>query len=512
MLYRFYDTTEQPGVEALPAEAVCINGTWLDEAIPQYRTLAVSGRELLPIDWDTYTAGTADGSHFNKKRIPERTITVKYQITAEDPYTFREVFEKLSSLLHVHDAQIIFADEPDRYFIGTPLTDAETPEEGRLSVTGWFEIICADPFRYSLEEYEAEADENGVMTVEYDGTYPSRPVLMAVAASDLGMVAFVDQDENAITIGDPEESDTESVEMSETVLDDSFLTSMPSGWELNAITALEPGVLSTYQQIGTVKRTSEGLTADSYGSYSKWHGATVKKSLGEDSGGHIGAANCTITWSFRFWSSSVKRKGEQMLFLIGEVDGSEQIIASYHIYKPHTSDNILWIYFYLNGVYKKRWDLNASQANAMAGQNGTGIASIAKFGKKFSFNFCGTTYEYEDPDLEEIEVTSVAMFYEQWGTISPMDHNFTRSVKVVSHGVTKQEDVQNKFADGDKIVADVGSGLISLNGVPSYGLGIISNNWEEFELTPGKNVITCTCSEWALQDPLYKMKYRKVWL
>jgi len=511
MLYRFYDTTEQPGVEALPAEAVCINGTWLDEAIPQYRTLAVSGRELLPIDWDTYTAGTADGSHFNKRRIPERTITVKYQITAEDPYTFREVFEKLSSLLHVHDALIIFADEPDRYFIGTPLTDAETPEEGRLSVTGWFEILCADPFRYSLEEYEVEADENGVMTVEYDGTYPSRPVLTAVSASDLGVVAFVDLDENSITIGDPDEVDTETAETSETVLNDSFLSAMPADWAVNAIVALEPDV-STYKQIGTVKVTSEGLTADSYGSDSKWHGVTVKKEFGEDSNGHVGAANCTVTWNFRFWSSTVKKNGELMLYLIGEVDGAEKIIASYHVYKPHTSDNILWIYFYLNGSQKKRWDLTASQASSMTGKNGTGVASIAKFGKKFTFNFCGTSYEYENPDLETIEVSKVAMFFEQYGTLAPVDHNFVRSVKAVSHGVETWEDVQNKFAAGDVITADVGSGQITLNGIPSYGLGVISNNWEEFALTPGKNVITCTCSDWAAESPTYKIKYRKVWL
>ena len=510
-MYNFVDTIEQPGAEQLPAEAICINGVWLDNVLGSaYRTLSVTGRELISVEADTYQVGTADGARIRNTRIPERILTVQYQIRATNAYKFRETFQALNELLRVENAQIIFADEPDRYFTGTPLTAAEVPEAGRLNVVSTFEILCADPFRYSVHEYEETADADGNITIEYDGTYRAHPVLSAVSASDMGAVSFIDSSGHVIQIGDPDEADTESTEMSETVLNDSFLSAMPSGWERNAIVALEPDV-STYKQIGTLKRTSEGLTANSYGSDSKWHGVTVKKALAEDSNGHAGAANCTVTWNFRFWSSTVKKNGELMLYLIGEVDGSEKIIASYHVYKPHTSDSILWIYFYLNGSQKKRLDLTAKQASAMTGQNGTGVASIAKFGRKFTFNFCGTVYEYEAPALEDIEVSTVAMFFEQYGTLSPVDHNFVRSVKAVSHGVTTWEDIPNKFAQGDNIVADTGSGQILVNGVPAYGLGAIGNEWEDFVLEPGVNNFKCVWSDWA-EAPAVSIRYRKVWL
>ena len=46
-MYKFTDTIEQFTQEDLPAEAVNFDGKWIEEEIPGYRTLAVSGRELL---------------------------------------------------------------------------------------------------------------------------------------------------------------------------------------------------------------------------------------------------------------------------------------------------------------------------------------------------------------------------------------------------------------------------------------------------------------------------------
>lgn len=45
MLYKFCDTNEQPFYVSLPAEALSYNGKYIDEEIPLFRTLCVSGRE-----------------------------------------------------------------------------------------------------------------------------------------------------------------------------------------------------------------------------------------------------------------------------------------------------------------------------------------------------------------------------------------------------------------------------------------------------------------------------------
>ena len=46
-MYNFVDTTERYQGQNLPSEALMFNGSYLENVIPGYRTLYVSGREIL---------------------------------------------------------------------------------------------------------------------------------------------------------------------------------------------------------------------------------------------------------------------------------------------------------------------------------------------------------------------------------------------------------------------------------------------------------------------------------
>ncbi len=45
----------------IPAEAVSINGLYIEDAISGYTTIKTEGREAMPIRHNTYDVGTADG-------------------------------------------------------------------------------------------------------------------------------------------------------------------------------------------------------------------------------------------------------------------------------------------------------------------------------------------------------------------------------------------------------------------------------------------------------------------
>lgn len=81
-MYSFVDATiqEEAGSKNLPAEALQINGEYIENQIDGYRTLYVTGRELLGSEISEMQIGTADGSVFQSKRNEPRTITVGYQI------------------------------------------------------------------------------------------------------------------------------------------------------------------------------------------------------------------------------------------------------------------------------------------------------------------------------------------------------------------------------------------------------------------------------------------------
>ena len=232
-MYNFIDVTQASAGMVLPSEALQINGSYIEDQISGYRTLSVQGRESLSPELETFETGVRDGSTLKSKRYPSRTITVKYQLIAKSNEEFREAYNKLGLILDVEDAQLIFNDEQDKYFTGTPC-GIEPVEPGKNAVVGSFDILCIDPFKYSVYETEVLIDpEEKATTFEYTGTYKAHPKFEAEfykpdaetftseedpttgeltptvtsPPGDCGYVAFFNEDEKIIQLGDPTEVD-----------------------------------------------------------------------------------------------------------------------------------------------------------------------------------------------------------------------------------------------------------------------------------------------------------------
>ena len=72
-MYNFIDTVETYNPEsALPAEAMKINGQYIENLVSGYRTLHVSGRELLGSEITDLEIGNSDGSRYQSKKYLPR--------------------------------------------------------------------------------------------------------------------------------------------------------------------------------------------------------------------------------------------------------------------------------------------------------------------------------------------------------------------------------------------------------------------------------------------------------
>lgn len=233
-MYNFVDTIEVSEGAMLPSEALQLNGEYIENIISGYRTLTVSGREALSPELTTIETGIRDGSALQNRRYPARIIVVKYQLIAKSNDEFRAAFNQLGSILNVEEAELIFNDEQDKFFIGTPSALSEV-EPGRNAVIGEIEFVCADPFKYSVEEYEATPNEGeDSILIDYKGTYKSFPTLEAEffnedeneaalsGGGDCGYVAFFNENEKIIQMGDPDEVDTEKYAKSQTLVNQKF--------------------------------------------------------------------------------------------------------------------------------------------------------------------------------------------------------------------------------------------------------------------------------------------------
>ena len=151
MMYEFTDTNAQPGSRPLPAEAMSYGGVYIENSIAGYRTLYVEGREAISASFDYTDIKVRDGARYRSRHYEPRTLIVGFQLIKDTPDEFMEAFNSLLFILSKEEAQVIFADEPDKYYVGTKAKIEGVPP-GKLAVTGEIEIFCADPFKYGLTE------------------------------------------------------------------------------------------------------------------------------------------------------------------------------------------------------------------------------------------------------------------------------------------------------------------------------------------------------------------------
>lgn len=512
-MYKFVDTTESQSGSNLPSEALEFNGEYIEEMIPGYRTLHVSGREMIGNELTDMEIGITDGSRYQYRRYLPRTITVTYQLMAETNEKFRAAFNKLNEILSAEEARLIFRDEPDKYFVGTRADAGDVPT-GTNNVIGEFDIYCVDPFKYSVKEYEVTPNLDNGLTIgeNYHGTYKAFPTLIADIKSSCGFIAFLNEREKILQIGDVDELDSQQINKSQTLINHHFDTGLGAGVQ-NVATTVK--VASAHEQAGSCATREGYLYAANYGSGSAWHGPSITFRVPQDSNGHIGAKNCQFSWHHYFALNDANQLGVVQFLM---TDRNKTNVAAVTFFKDEPGINQAKYHLYVKGRQNPpEVRFGGDGNNKITGHLGLGApktaghSSIQKFGATITFNIAGEIYTIEEPSLADVEVTEVSVYMGARGGYAAMPANFIYGLVFTSHSVQTWQDIPNKLIAGNQVEVDTKSGKVNVDGVEIPGLGALGNDWEEFYLEPGENQIRCTYSSWATK-PNFKMKYREVYL
>lgn len=571
--YTFVDTVENTSSVSLPAEALSLNGEYIEELIPGYRTLRVSGRELLNRELTTLEVGTRDGSYLKSTRFPARTITVEYQLISATDEAFRTAYNQLNSILNVTDAECIFSDEPDKYFIGTPNNPGDVPG-GRNSIISSFEILCLDPFKYAVEEHEvlpAEGvDDDNTFVIDYQGTVRSYPVLEAdFYQSDVvddnngrcGYVAFVNDREKVLQFGNLDEGNPSSERYVEVVIGSktTWMTSEQlvnktfksdsTDWAKNeGITNMSTG----YTITGSVKidkledssKNEKTIMPMSYGSGTGWHGPSILKAIPADSKGRQEATDWTAQFHYRFalglGEETRRSKGALQCFLWNS--SSQKIIAGLTIYKG-SYGLVGAVRYYVNSRFKKEGEMYLGKTNLWSGweyqegkkKPGPGIITITKKGDTVTFaiskrdasnNYVTVKNTFKDPAIKSVIVDRYQFNMYAYKDFAPVRSLGIYWAKFTSNSVlnTKTEytteelpvavNIDYEFGTNDVLMANVGAASVYVNDTEKPSIGALGNEWEEFYLLPGINQIHCAYSDFVDDEykPSFKLRYREVYL
>lgn len=508
-MYAFVDTVNSGIVGTnLPTEAMSYNGVYLENEIDGYRTLSVTGRELMESEVTDQEIDGMDGSYYRYKTTPARTITVKYQLRARGSREYREAYNKMNKLLSGEQVKVIFNDESDKYFIGTKTSNTQV-DGGSNNVIGEIEIYCSDPRKYSTTEKEFTATD-GVLNIVNEGTVPVSIDYDVQTTSETGYIGLVSE-EGIMQYGKVEELDGETYKQSE------WLASIKDFYNCNDDIGGTDVMHPSYGTNGTlIEHTWFGNKFIGLGSAGtkkgNANGGLRTLVLPADSSGDTsGAQNFYCWFHLCFYAGLMGQTGEMC---INFLTADDKLICGCNWYKTDAVGNTGHYEIWANGKVLKNWEFTTSHLQA---QNPFyykwGSCDILKEGANIRFFFWARYYNFYIPEIENMKCAKIQIAVKQWGDRGGNKFMSMIGFDVIDFekmNVEKWKDIPNRYPNGTNITIDGKSSHVYVNGMARPEDEVLGTQY--FKAPVGTSEVKVTCSEWTKSQPTVKARIREVWL
>lgn len=508
-MYAFVNTVNSSIVGTnLPTEAMSYNGVYLENEIDGYRTLSVTGRELMESEVTDQEIDGMDGSYYRYKTTPARTITVKYQLRARGSREYREAYNKMNKLLSGEQVKIIFNDESDKYFIGTKTSNTQV-DGGSNNVIGEIEIYCTDPCKYSTTEKEFTATD-GVLNIVNEGTVPVSIDYDVQTTSETGYIGLVSE-EGIMQYGKIEELDGETYKQSE------WLASIDDFYKCNDDIGGTDVMHPSYGTNGTlIEHTWFGNKFIGLGSAGtkkgNANGGLRTLVLPADSSGDTsGAKNFYCWFHLCFYAGLMGQTGEMC---INFLTADNKLICGCNWYKTDSVGNTGHYEIWANGKVLKNWEFTTSHLQA---QNPFyykwGSCDVLKEGANIRFFFWARYYNFYIPEIENMKCAKIQIAVKQWGDRGGNKFMSMIGFDVIDFekmNVEKWKDIPNRYPSGTNITIDGKSSHIYVNGMARPEDEVLGTQY--FKAPVGTSEVKVACSEWTKSQPIVKAKIREAWL
>lgn len=522
-MYEFIDINEAQSSSSLPPEAMSYNGVFLENEIVGYKTLNVSGRELMEAEVSDKSIEGINGSQYYSKRYPSRTITVTYQLIAETNEAFRSAFNKLNRLLDAEQVQIIFNDEIDKYFIGTKVGNS-TPDAGLNSIVGEIEIYCTDPHKYSvaMKEFTASVNSDGILecTIENDGGVPVSIDYEIYNNQDDGYIGIV-SDEGAMEFGSIEEADGETVQQTELLAtlsdfinakdDTSGTDYMHPNYGANGTLSTAKWYDTTFLKFGTVG-TKKGSAS----------GGLRTITLKADSNGDTGCKNFYAYFHVLFYAGLMGQTGEMC---INFLTSDNKLMCGVNWYKTDVSGNTGEYELVCYNPNAKSSDANGGRVlkhwtyttSHLHSENpwfwNWGHCDLRKEGSKLTFFYWGSYPSFDIPEVKDMECAKVQIAIKQYGNRSGSQFMTYCGMDIFSFyklQVDKWKDNPNRYAKGSTVTIDGSSAKFYVNDMQKQEDEVLGTQY--FKAPVGSTIVKFYQSSWVTNKPTVKAYIREAWL
>lgn len=172
----FRSLDEQISYPGLPSCALTFAGALLEDTVPGYTTLNVTGRETISDELSTTgTVPGRDGTQVIARALPPRVLGIEYRITAPDAEALQDAFRQLRAALDA-PGKITFDDDAWVSYFGQLSDMGEVPPFSN-DLIGTFTLFCADPYKY---ETNAKTHTGNPKIIRHPSHYAVSPDEIAV--------------------------------------------------------------------------------------------------------------------------------------------------------------------------------------------------------------------------------------------------------------------------------------------------------------------------------------------
>lgn len=479
------------------------DGITINDQIRGFKVKSVTGRELLGAEIKERERSVLPGADFISRNYPTRDIEVAFQIQAPTEEAYRIRFNKLNALLNKKEAQIIFSDEVDKYFI------ASTADMDSNQIT----FHCSDPLKYStvIKSFPATV-EDGVLTAKIinNGTVEV-PIDYTIHMNhENGYVGIVSEN-GAMQYGKKEEADGKIVQKSECLLDMNDFFNAPNDGS-TGIDYMHPN----YDATGTLAVVNwwneQWLSFGSAGPNpgQAMTGGQRTLTVPADSNGHRGAKNFYSYFFVVMWAGLMGQVGE---FNINWLTSDNKQIAGVNWYKQDLNGNTANYELWSNGKILKSYSYQSShETDKNPWWRTNGHCDVMKTGKKLRFYWWGSYPTFEIPEIENWECAKVSMAFKCHPTYRNrlVTHMGIKNFSLYKNNVNHYVDVPNRFSGNQDMIVKGNEGKMYFRGMPRPQDEMTGTKY--FLAKPGVNKVEFYHSSFSSPAPTITAEIREAWL
>lgn len=374
---------------------------------------------------------------------------------------------------------------------------------------------------YAEMEIDIDTPLPDFIEIENTGTYPVYPKFSIEMSTENGSAVLVNENGNIIQIGNIDEVDAVPYKTTEMVIDERWEgTTLPAPWQLNAgdiryKTYIQSGLANKKEgNVDLVKDKDSLIPVFPANSELLWAGPSIHRPIPAPASG-IRTGNFTYKNRAHFGTDRPTmnrtefnlQAGENVMLSIILRDDSGQM-------KDVTVE--MWIG---NDLYDK-FVLDSKrftsafygiEINKINGKIEFKVIDIRAITNEIVTGNAVEVRSWYVPAMDNVEITSLTTWFSNFYSVPGSKRAEVTDTKFTWIDSQNWNDIRNVFQPGDILSLDTSSAQISINTETSTTLGALGNQWDKFEVPPGKHRYYLYPSSWATQ-PTITATIREAWL